>query len=67
MVTFGRGVLSQRHTVYRQEALKAVRGAYAGMSSDKLGQKPSRRKPKVSWGRISLPWVSRDLSRGREA
>jgi hypothetical protein len=37
------------------------------MSSDKPGEKPGRRKPKVSWGRIILPWVSRYLSGGREA
>ena len=24
---------------------------YAGMSNDKEGENPSRRKPKVSWGR----------------
>ena len=41
--------------------------AYAGMSSDKPDEKSGRRKPKVSWGRIILPWVSRFLSRGREA
>ena len=67
VVTLGRGVFSGRYAVYRQEALTAQRRAYAGMSSDKPGQKPGRRKPKVSWGRISLPWVSRVLSRGREA
>ena len=39
-----------------------LRRAYAGMSSDKQGEKPCRRKPKVSWGRIILPWVSRNLS-----
>jgi hypothetical protein len=67
LVTIGRGVFSERYAVYRQGALTAQRRAYAGMSSDKPGRKPGRRKPKVSWGRISLPWVSRDLSRGREA
>ena len=29
--------------------------AYADMSSDKAGEKPARRKPKVSWGRLILP------------
>ena len=62
VATLGRGVLSSRYAVYRQGALTGLRGAYAGMSSDKPGQKPGRRKPKVSWGRISLPWVSRVLS-----
>ena len=32
------------------------------MSSDKQSEKLCRRKPKVSWGRIILPWVSRNLS-----
>ncbi len=63
----GRGVLSSRYTAYRQGALTGLRGAYAGMSSDKQSEKLCRRKPKVSWGRIILPWVSRTLSRGREA
>ena len=26
-------------------------GDYAGMSNDKAGENPARRKPKVSWGR----------------
>ena len=65
--TLGRGVFCGRYAVYRQGALTGHRRAYAGMSSDKPGPKPGRRKPKVSWGRISLPWVSRVLSRGREA
>jgi hypothetical protein len=28
---------------------------YAGMSSDKKGEKPFRRKPKGSWGRLIRP------------
>ena len=43
-----------------------LRRAYAGMSSDKPGEKPGRRKPKVSRGRIILPRVSRSLSRARK-
>ena len=50
-----------------QERLPGMTSDYAGMSSDKPGEKPGRRKPKVSWGRIILPRVSRILSRGREA
>jgi hypothetical protein len=34
---------------------ETVRGAagseYAGLSNDKAGENPARRKPKVSWGR----------------
>ena len=29
----------------------AVTSEYAGMSNDKTGENPVRRKPKVSWGR----------------
>ena len=28
---------------------------YAGMSSEKAGENPARRKPKVSWGRQFRP------------
>jgi hypothetical protein len=31
------------------------RSDYAGLSNDKLGEKPSRRKSKVSWGRLIRP------------
>ena len=30
-------------------------GDYAGMSNDKAGENPARRKPKVSWGRDIRP------------
>jgi hypothetical protein len=33
----------------------ALRSEDADMSSDKTGQIPVRRKPKVSWGRFVLP------------
>jgi hypothetical protein len=33
----------------------AVSSADADMSSDKTGEKPVRRKPKVSWGRLIRP------------
>jgi hypothetical protein len=51
----------------RERLLPGMTSEYAGISSDKPGEKPGRRKPKVSWGRIILPRVSRILSRGREA
>jgi hypothetical protein len=41
--------------------------AYADTSSEKEGEKPSRRKPKVSCSQVNLLRVSRPLSRGREA
>ncbi len=31
------------------------RRAYAGLSSDKTGEKPVRRKPKVSWVKLIFP------------
>ena len=33
----------------------AVASDYAGMSNDKTGENPVRRKPKVSWGREIRP------------
>ena len=38
--------------------------AYVDTSSDKEGENPSRRKPKVSCGQVNLPRVSRSLRRG---
>ena len=39
----------------RRSGTETSRGAaasdYAGMSNDKAGENPARRKPKVSWGR----------------
>ena len=31
---------------------------YAGMSNDKTGENPVRRKPKVSWGRSIRPGLA---------
>ena len=36
-------------------------GAYAGMSNDKAGENPARRKPKVSWGREIRPGLAGSL------
>ena len=33
-------------------------GDYAGMSNDKTGENPVRRKPKVSWGRELRPGLA---------
>ena len=41
--------------------------AYVDTSSDNEGEKPSRRKPKVSCSQVNLLRVSRPLRRGREA
>ena len=36
-------------------------GDYAGMSNDKTGENPVRRKPKVSWGREIRPGLAGSL------
>ena len=40
-----------RYKPYRKERCRGHTGDYAGMSNDKAGENPARRKPKVSWGR----------------
>jgi hypothetical protein len=48
------GVVGERNSQRRSDTVTS-RGAavsdYAGMSNDKTGENPVRRKPKVSWGR----------------
>ncbi len=48
------GVVGERNSQRRSDTATS-RGAavsdYAGMSNDKTGENPVRRKPKVSWGR----------------
>ena len=39
----------------------ALSSENAGVSSDKTGENPVRRKPKVSRGKARPPWVSREL------
>jgi len=47
-------VVGERSSQRRSDTVTS-RGAaasdYAGMSNDKAGENPARRKPKVSWGR----------------
>ena len=38
--------------------MSGSRGDYAGMSNDKTGENPVRRKPKVSWGRQFRPGLA---------
>ena len=38
-----------------------VGSVYAGMSNDKTGENPVRRKPKVSWGREIRPGLAGTL------
>ena len=39
----------------------ACSGDYVGMSNDKAGENPARRKPKVSWGREIRPGLAGTL------
>ena len=52
------GVVGERSSQHRS-GTETSRGAaasdYAGMSNDKTGENPVRRKPKVSWGREIRP------------
>ena len=52
--TFGLFLVAERSSQRRSDTVTS-RGAaasdYAGMSNDKAGENPARRKPKVSWGR----------------
>jgi hypothetical protein len=43
------------HRSARETERGVLRSEDADMSSDKTGQIPVRRKPKVSWGRFVLP------------
>ena len=42
-------------------AVAGPTGDYAGMSNDKAGENPARRKPKVSWGRQFRPGLAGTL------
>ena len=52
-------LVGERCSGVEAEAKALIRGAAASenadMSSDKRGEIPLRRKPKVSWGRFVLP------------
>ena len=50
-IRIGRRALYGRYKPYRKERWRPITGDYAGMSNDKTGENPVRRKPKVSWGR----------------
>ena len=51
-------VVGERNSQRRSDTV-TNRGAavsdYAGMSNDKTGENPVRRKPEVSWGRLVRP------------
>ncbi len=54
-LAFGRvGMVGERCCQRRRRTVRSVGAAAsenAGMSNDKAGENPARRKPKVSWGR----------------
>ena len=58
------------HSVYGRSGGASARGRdgreNAGMSNEKTGEIPVRRKPKVSRVKSIYPRVSRPLRRGRE-
>ena len=45
------GERSCQHRSGTETSRGAAASDYAGMSNDKTGENPVRRKPKVSWGR----------------
>ena len=53
------GCVVEERSSQRRSDTETSRGAaasdYAGMSNDKTGENPVRRKPKVSWGREIRP------------
>ena len=63
VIPIGRGAyLGRRSKIER--TCGVLSSEYAGVSSDKTGENPVRRKPKVSRGKARPPWVSRVLRRG---
>ena len=54
----GTGVVGE-HSVSRRRCLVRDAGdigrAYADMSNDNAGERPARRKPKVSWVKVIFP------------
>ena len=52
------GAVGERCRSLRRRTVRSVGGptsAYADMSNDKRGEKPRRRKPKVSWVKLIFP------------
>ena len=49
------GERSSQHRSGTETSRGAAASDYAGMSNDKTGENPVRRKPKVSWGREIRP------------
>ena len=60
VLPIGRGAYSTRRRLTGRTA-GVLSSENAGVSSDKMGENPIRRKPKVSRGKARPPWVSRGL------
>jgi hypothetical protein len=56
------GERSWRDTSLTVKTNAAPRSEYVGISNEKMGENPVRRKPKGSIGKVYPPWVSRYLS-----
>ena len=64
------GMVGEHCSSLRRYTVRSAGGparAYVDTSSENEGEKPSRRKPKVSCSKVNLLRVSRPLRRGREA
>jgi hypothetical protein len=64
------GMVGEHCSSLRRYTVRSAGGparAYVDTSSENEGEKPSRRKPKVSCSKVNLLRVSRSLRRGREA
>ncbi len=62
----GRGALFDRYKFDRKDRWVAQRSENVGISNEKTGEIPVRRKPKESVRKVHPLRVSRYLSRGRE-
>ena len=61
----GRGAFFERYKLDRKDRCCAQRSEYVGMSNEKTGEIPVRRKSKVSVRTVHPLRVSRYLSRGQ--
>ena len=65
LLSRGRGAFSDRYKLDREDKYCGQRSEYVGMSNEKIGEIPVRRKSKVSVRTVHPLRVSRYLSRGQ--
>ena len=65
MSFMGRGAFFDRYKLDRKDRCRDQRSAYVGISNEKTGEIPVRRKSKVSVRSVHPLRVSRYLSRGQ--